>query len=132
METAQDYFLLRAEWLRFRNHLFDSGTELPTLAAVMDDVRRLLEERGVLGLVYFDLVGNSRIEALHGWQAYDEFLLEFTRKLGSLRGNLLGERDIIAVHAVRSDKYLLFLESRSSSPMESGSWHRRHAGPGTC
>ena len=41
-----DYFRLRAEWLRFKNHVFDANTELPTLAAVLDDVRRLMEERG--------------------------------------------------------------------------------------
>ena len=37
-----DYFRLRAEWLRFKNHVFDANTQLPTLAAVLDDVRRLM------------------------------------------------------------------------------------------
>ncbi len=106
----QDYFLLRAEWLRFRSHLHDPGTELPTLAAVLEEARRLLEERSVLGLIYLDLSGNSHIERLHGWQAYDEVLSNVAVCLNGLRGDLLGPRDIISVLSVRSDKFVLFLE----------------------
>jgi EAL domain-containing protein (putative c-di-GMP-specific phosphodiesterase class I)/GGDEF domain-containing protein len=106
----QDYFLLRAEWLRFRNNLHDSGTELPTLAAVLDQARRLLEERAVLGLIYLDLSGNSHIETLYGWQAYDEVISNVGLTLTGLRGELLGPRDIVSVLSVRSDKFALFLE----------------------
>jgi hypothetical protein len=63
-----DYFRLRAEWLRFKNHVFDANTELPTLAAVLDDVRRLMEERGTVGIVYLDVGGDGLTEPLHGWQ----------------------------------------------------------------
>lgn len=106
----EDYFLLRAEWLRFKSHVFDSNTELPNLAAAMDDVRRLLEERGTLGLVYLDLAGDAQIEMLHGWQAYDEVLRAFAVALAGLKQDgHLGPRDITAVLSVRSDKFLLFL-----------------------
>ena len=44
------YQRLRIEWQRFKSHVIDPSTELPTLAAVLDDVRRLMEERGTLGL----------------------------------------------------------------------------------
>ncbi|MBI3932889.1 MAG: EAL domain-containing protein [Acidobacteria bacterium] len=104
----QEYFRLRGEWLRFKNHVFDTNTELPTLAAVLDDVRRLVEERGTLGLVYLDLGANAPIESLHGWHAYDEVVRGFSQALGALRPEgLLGPRDIIAVLAVRGDKFLL-------------------------
>lgn len=53
--TPQDDYLLRSEWLRFKSHLYDASTELPTLPAVLDEARRLLEERGTLGLLYLDL-----------------------------------------------------------------------------
>ena len=62
-----DYFRLRAEWLRFKNHVFDANTELPTLAAVLDDVRRLMEERGVVGLVFLDVGSDGEAEPLQGW-----------------------------------------------------------------
>ena len=83
-----DYFQLRSEWLRFKNHLYDSATELPALAAVLDDVRRLLEERGTLGLVYLDLADAARLEALHGWQWYDDTLRDPDLAEGAFRRQL--------------------------------------------
>lgn len=121
-----DYFRLRAEWLRFKNHVFDTNTELPTLAAVLDDVRRLMEERGTLGLLYLDLGGDGRMEALHGWQAYDEVLRAFARTLTALRGDgLLGGRDIVAVLSVRSDKFLLFMRGNDIPPFDAGTLQAR-------
>src|SRR6185503_17836286 len=96
----REYFRLRAEWLRYKNNIFDTSTELPTLAAILDDVRRLMEERGTLGLVYFDLGGNGRLEAVHGWQLYDEIVRGFARALLTLNDGLLGVRDLVAVLSV--------------------------------
>ena len=92
-----EYFRLRAEWLRFKNHVFDTNTGLPTLSAVLDDVRRLMEERGTLALVYLDLGAEGHVEPVHGWQAYDELLRAFARTLLALReSGQLGPRDVIA------------------------------------
>ncbi len=108
--TASEYQRLRAEWLRFRGHVFDVHAELPTLNAVLDDVRRLLEERGTLGLVYLDLGGNRELEPLHGWQAYDEVVRGFASALLGLRKEgALGPRDLVAVMSVRGDKFVAFL-----------------------
>ena len=109
--TGRDHYLqLRAEWLRFKNHLYDAGTELPTLAVVLDDVRRLLEERGSLGLLYLDLAEAGQLEAVHGWQWYDAELRTFARSLVELKQQgVLEPRDIAAVLSVRSDKFLLIL-----------------------
>lgn len=110
LPSSQEFFRLRAEWLRFRNHVHDSNTGLPTLAAVLDDVRRLMEERGSVTLLYLDLGAQEGFEALHGWHAYDEALRAFARGLTGLRAEaLLGARDILSVAGVRSDKFLAFL-----------------------
>ena len=118
-----DYFRLRAEWLRFKNHVFDSNTELPTLAAVMDDVRRLMEERGSLGIVYLDLAAEEGAEAARGWQAYDEMLRAFARALLSLKaeGGPLTPTDIVAVMSVRSDKFLVFMRAGEPGGVDSAS-----------
>src|SRR5262245_3662726 len=109
-EKGRDYFRLRAEWLRFKNHVFDAELELPTLSAALDDARRLLEERGSLGLVYLDPGNDGQIEALHGWQAYDEAVGGFACALKELRQlGFLGARDLIATLGVRSDKFILFV-----------------------
>jgi EAL domain-containing protein (putative c-di-GMP-specific phosphodiesterase class I) len=77
---------------------------------VLDDVRRLMEDQGSLGLAYLDLGADGQAETLHGWQAYDELLGVFARVLRDLRSQPpLCSRDIVAVLAVRSDKFLVFL-----------------------
>jgi EAL domain-containing protein (putative c-di-GMP-specific phosphodiesterase class I) len=117
----QEYFRLRAEWLRLKNHLFDTNTELPTLAAVQDDVRRRMEERGTLGLFYLDL-GGGGLEMLHGWHAYDDILKAFASSLGQLREEgFLDPRDIVAILSVRSDKFLLILGRPGGLPFDKGS-----------
>src|SRR5207245_4014590 len=103
------------------------NTELPTLAAVMDDVRRLMEERGSLGVVYFDLAAEPGVEAARGWQAYDELLRAFARALLSLKGERvpLSPRDIVAVTSVRSDKFLVFMRAGDPGGVDSGSMDAR-------
>ncbi len=110
-----DYVRLRAEWLRFKNHCIDADTELPTLAGVIDDARRLMEERGRVTLLFMDLGGDGQFEVLHGWQAYDDVVRGFARALLSLRRDgLLAPTDVLAVMSVRSDKFLAFLRRPES------------------
>jgi EAL domain-containing protein (putative c-di-GMP-specific phosphodiesterase class I)/GGDEF domain-containing protein len=119
---GREYYHLRAEWLRFKNHVFDASTDLPTLAAVLDDVRRLVEERGKLGLVYLDLGGDGHIETVHGWQAYDELIRAFAEALRCLRSEgLLASRDLLATLGVRSDKFLLFVGGGRNSTLDHAS-----------
>jgi EAL domain-containing protein (putative c-di-GMP-specific phosphodiesterase class I)/GGDEF domain-containing protein len=119
VSPSEEYFRLRADWLRFKNHVIDSNTGLPTLAAVLDDVRRLMEERGTLALVYIDLGADGHVEPVHGWQAFDDLLRGFARTLASLRdGGLLSSRDVIAALSVRSDKFLLFLRGGDGSSVD--------------
>lgn len=119
VKGGPDYFRLRAEWLRFKNHVFDSDVELETLAAVLDDARRLLEERGSLGLVYLDPGSNGQTESLHGWQAYDEVVRGVAETLKSLRQDgILGMRDLIATLGIRSDKFILFVAGPKGAPLD--------------
>jgi EAL domain-containing protein (putative c-di-GMP-specific phosphodiesterase class I) len=109
LTSEADYYRLRTEWLRFKSHLFDSLTGLPALPAVLEDVRRLVESRGVLDVVYLDLGRSGWQETKLGWAAYDEAILEFSRLLSSLRGSAdLNTNDIVCLHIVRSDRFLVF------------------------
>ena len=119
---SRDYFRLRAEWLRFKNHVIDANTELPTLAAVLDDVRRLVEERGTAGVVYIDLGGDPQVETVHGWLAYDDLLRSFSKALRSLLSEgPLGPRDRLAALSIRSDKFLVFLGGSGSAALDASS-----------
>src|SRR4051812_30567088 len=98
------------DWLRLKSHIFDPGTGRPTLAAVLEDVRRRLDERDVIGLVYIDVGGGARLEARYGWQAYDERVEAVARALESAREvGLLSEADIVAPMGPHSDKFVVFV-----------------------
>lgn len=111
------YFELRAEWLRYRSHLIDPATELPTLAAALDDIRRLLEERSTLGLVFLDLSETRRLEPQQGFLAYDELVRSVGVALRALRGGLLGPRDLVSMLGVRCDKFLVVTEGVPGEPL---------------
>jgi EAL domain-containing protein (putative c-di-GMP-specific phosphodiesterase class I) len=110
MTAEADYYRLRTEWLRFKSQLFDALTGLPALPAVLDDVRALLEAHGIVDVVYLDLGRSGGHETQLGWAAYDEAVREFGALLGGLKNRgELGPRDIVSLHTVRSDRFLIFL-----------------------
>jgi len=105
-----DYYRLRTEWLRYKSQLYDALTGLPALPAVVEDVRRMLETRGSVDVIYLDLGRSGGHETTLGWAAYDDAVREFAVLLLSLRQTgEIGPQDPICVHTVRSDRFLLFL-----------------------
>jgi len=111
-----DYYRLRTEWLRFKSHLFDSLTELPTLPATIEEVRRIVESRGAAEVLYLDLGRSGRHETKLGWAAYDQAIRDFAGLLISLRATgEIGHHDLICLHTVRSDRFLIF---RGAGPDE--------------
>lgn len=116
MASAPDaeYYRLRTEWLRFKGHLYDSLTALPALPAVVENVRRILESRGGADVVYLDLGRSGRHETKLGWAVYDEAVKLFASHLVALRDvGALGSEDILCLHTVRSDRFIVFLAGRS-------------------
>jgi EAL domain-containing protein (putative c-di-GMP-specific phosphodiesterase class I) len=113
--TAADrddsYARLRTEWLRTRAQLIDPDTSLPTLAAVLEDVRRLLAERPLVAVIYAEL--DSEAEAQNGWQAYDAAVQFFAEALRVLRRDgFLQKEDPIATLGVRSEAFAVFTAGR--------------------
>jgi EAL domain-containing protein (putative c-di-GMP-specific phosphodiesterase class I) len=107
-----DYYRLRTEWLRYKSQLYDNLTGLPALPAVVDLVRRAIESRGSVDLVYLDLGRSGWHEAKLGWAAYDDGVKEFAGVLASLRQTAeIGPEDIVCLHTVRSDRFLVFTQS---------------------
>jgi EAL domain-containing protein (putative c-di-GMP-specific phosphodiesterase class I)/GGDEF domain-containing protein len=103
-----DYYRLRTEWLRFKSQLFDPLTGLPALAAVTEDVRRMIEAHGLVDLVYLDLGQAGRHETAHGWAAYDQAVKEFAAVLRGMRNEGdLGPHDALCVLSVGSDRFVV-------------------------
>ncbi len=112
-----DYFRLRTEWLRFKGHLFDALTGLPALPAVIEEIRRLLESRRTLEVLYLDLGRSGWHETKLGWAAYDTAVKTFAGLLRALREKgVLGPDDVVCLHSVRSDRFLVFLGSEERVP----------------
>src|SRR3990172_5204250 len=111
LSTARaDYSRLRTEWLRFKSQLFDALTGLPALPAVIEDVRRVVEARGGVEVLYLDLGRSGLHEMAHGWAAYDEAVREFAQLLLSSReSGALGTHDVVCLLSVRSDRFIAFL-----------------------
>lgn len=108
-DSKTDYFVLRAEWLRYKSNLFDKNTNLPTLSIVFDDARKMVEERGTIGLLLIDFGRQKNFEATYGWQKYDEVLRHVAEILEESRNELLHEKDLIAISHIRGDEFILFL-----------------------
>jgi EAL domain-containing protein (putative c-di-GMP-specific phosphodiesterase class I) len=121
-----DYYRLRTEWLRYKSHLFDSLTGLPSLAAVLEDVRRLVESRWNVEVVYLDLGRSGWHETKVGWQAYDDMVRRFAALLAGLRlTGELGPSDLVCLHTVRSDRFLVFLAGGAEEAGDGGGRRER-------
>jgi EAL domain-containing protein (putative c-di-GMP-specific phosphodiesterase class I) len=106
----EDYYRLRTEWLRYKSQLYDALTGLPALPAVVEDVRRTLETRGTVDVIYLDLGRSGRHETTLGWAVYDSAVRELAGHLVSLRQTAeIAPSDPICLHTVRSDRFLVFL-----------------------
>jgi EAL domain-containing protein (putative c-di-GMP-specific phosphodiesterase class I) len=107
-----DYFKLRAEWLKFKSNLFDKNTNLPTLAMVLEDARKLIEDHETIGLFLLDLGKQRNFETTYGWQVYDSIIEEFAEILDEIKKEFLQEEDIIVLSHVRGDEFILMLNPR--------------------
>lgn len=108
-DPKADYFVLRAEWLKFKSNLYDKNTNLPTLPIVVDDTRKLVEEHGTIGLLLVDLGKQKNFESTYGWQVYDDIIKQFGQILEESKNEVLNEKDLIAVSHIRGDEFLVFL-----------------------
>jgi len=54
--------------------LRDSLTRLPTVAATIDSVRKSIQDRGELVVLYFNFDRYSKIEEIYGWEKLDSVL----------------------------------------------------------
>jgi EAL domain-containing protein (putative c-di-GMP-specific phosphodiesterase class I) len=106
----EDYYRLRTEWLRYKSQLHDSLTGFPALPAVLEDVRRLLDDWGHLDVVYLDIGRPWGYDINLGWAAHDQAVRDLAALLSSLRETgEIGAHDVLCLHTVRSGRFLAFL-----------------------
>ena len=110
MVDYRDFYReLRTDWLKLRGQVFDAHTRLPALPAVIDHVRRRLEAGERMGMIYLDPGSCDRLEPACGWQAYDQLIQSIGEALRDHSVAHLGERDRVALAAVRSAEFVIFV-----------------------
>ena len=91
---------------RMRELFFDDTTELPTLAVVVDDLRRLVDAGENFQVYCIEIEPLVRLGERNYWDAFDGLRREFVRGLHVMVSPLLGNDVIIATsHATASDFY---------------------------
>lgn len=98
---------LRSEQVeRLRELFVDATTELPTLAVVVDDLRRVIEAGETLQVFCIEIEPLFRLGERNYWEAFDALRREFVRGLHVMVGPVLGNDVTIATsHAGGNDFY---------------------------
>ncbi|HEV7923696.1 MAG TPA: EAL domain-containing protein [Thermoanaerobaculia bacterium] len=91
---------------RVRELFFDPTTELPTLAIVVDQLRRSVEQGEVLQVFCLEIEPLFRLGEREMWDTFDELRREFVRGLRIMVAPLLGNDVVIATsHSGANDFY---------------------------
>ena len=105
-----ELYALRGRWQKERSRLYDQDTGLATIGALTEDVGRELRALGSLAVLVFHPGSDGRIEQVWGWEAYDDLLLDFVRRLKAFQSDGMIPPGTFCVPHVRSDEILLFVE----------------------
>jgi len=105
---------LRADQVqRLRELFFDATTEVPTLAIVVDDLRKLLENGERLQVFCLEIEPLFRVGERDRWESFDALRREFVRGLHVMVGPILGNDVVIATsHSGANDFYCFARDGR--------------------
>ena len=108
-DKTHELLQMRAEWLKVHGYVYDPNTNLPAVAAVLEDVRRRIEKGERVGVIVVDVSGEEHLEEVYGWATYDGLLQQVAQALADCKGPLLAAEDVVALAGVRSDQFLVFV-----------------------
>ncbi len=107
--SADEFHRLRTGYLRLRAALRDPVSGLFAYPLYFDEVRALLTDRQRVGTVWVSLGDRRIVEAIYGWEAYDQLVGAAARFLGDARGALMPESSILATAGVHADAFTAFV-----------------------
>jgi len=99
--SAQEHF-------RRQNLLYDSVTELPAMAVVIDALRDRLLDHCRMGVLSIDVEKYSHVEETYGWEVFDDLVRESARTLKRLVGTLFSAEDIVAISRPAGAEFHVF------------------------
>lgn len=105
-----EFVTLRGKWQKERTRLYDRDTGLPTIATLTEDFGKELQTRGSLGVLIFRPGSEGRVEQVWGWEAYDDLLLDFVRRLKAFQADGIVPPGTFCLPYVRSDEIIMMIE----------------------
>src|SRR4029450_1620103 len=109
---------LRGKWFKERSRLYDRETGLPTVAVLMDDLKTMLDEKGSISVLVFRPSSEGHVEEVWGWEAYDDLLLDFVRRLKAFQTDGIVPGGTFCLPYVRSDEIILLIGSEGGGMAE--------------
>jgi EAL domain-containing protein (putative c-di-GMP-specific phosphodiesterase class I) len=100
---------LRISYLRLKSALRDPSTGLYGFTLLFDEIRRLLDERGELGVITVEMANLALVESVYGWQALDRVRQRVSVVLEMGLGRDLSPETRVAINGVHGDAFLLFV-----------------------
>ena len=122
---ASELVAIRGKWQKEGTRLYDRDTGLPTVAAVMEDFTSQLRETGALSILSFCPGSEGRVEEVWGWQAYDDLMLDFVRRLKAFQADGILPSGTFCLPHVSSDEVLLVLAPDSDVPQALGALEQK-------
>ena len=110
LSKHKELYRLRGRWQKERARLYDQDSGLPTVGALTEELGRRLQALGCLAVFVFRPGSDGRVEQVWGWEAYDNLLLDFVRRLKVLQSEGVIPAGAFCIAHVRSDEILLFVE----------------------
>jgi EAL domain-containing protein (putative c-di-GMP-specific phosphodiesterase class I)/GGDEF domain-containing protein len=103
---------LTTQLLQYRASLFDPGTGLPSLPAVMDHIRKMLEDQRSVQVLVIRIEQEQSLELIVGWERYDALLQSIAEYLKESLSSFRGAGSVLCQDHVRGDRFLVFLPDR--------------------
>jgi len=106
-DETRDIVELQTQLLQHRACLFDTETRLPTLPAVLDQVRKMLEH-GRVQVILVRIEQEQNLEGVVGWEQYDTLLRSLADYLREIVTTSRGTAAVVCLDSVRGDNFLVF------------------------
>lgn len=122
-----EFVALRGRWQKERSRNFDRETGLPTVAALTEEVGKELQKRGTVAVFVFRPGSEGRVEQVWGWEAYDDLLLDFVRRLKAFQGDGIVPSGTLCLPYVRADEIILIVNPEEPLLSTSGALEQKAA-----
>lgn len=111
-------FSLRSNQIdRLRDLLFDTTTEVPTLALVVEQLKNRIEAGEVLQVYCLELEPLFRLDERNYWDSFDDFRREFVRALHFVLAPVLGGELVLATSHTGGNDFYVFVRDRGDGSL---------------